>query len=117
MEPLADDDQKAFVLGLILLLISEYRQLSSAAVDHSYAGAGLRHVLVLEEAHRLLKNVATERQSEMMGNPQGKLVETFCNVVAEMRALGQGVMVIGRCRLKSLRMSSRTPIPKSPTGS
>ena len=94
LEPLADDDDKAFVLGLILLLISEYRQLSSAAVDHSYAGAGLRHVLVLEEAHRLLKNVATERQSEMMGNPQGKAVETFCNVVAEMRALGQGVVVV-----------------------
>ena len=94
LEPLADDDDKAFLVGLVLMLVSEYRQLSSPAVDHRYAGAGLRHVLVLEEAHRLLKNVATERQSEMMGNPKGKAVETFCNVVAEMRALGQGVVVV-----------------------
>lgn len=94
LEPLADDDDKAFFVGLVLMMISEYRQLSSPAVDHCYASTGLRHVLVLEEAHRLLKNVSTERQSEMMGNPRGKAVETFCNVVAEMRALGQGVVVV-----------------------
>ena len=93
LEPLADDDDKAFLVGLILMLVSEYRQLSSQAADHA-RDAGLRHVLVLEEAHRLLKNVSTERQSEMMGNPKGKAVETFCNVVAEMRALGQGVVVV-----------------------
>ena len=93
-EPLADDDDKAFLVGLILMLVSEYRQLSSQAADHGSVDAGLRHVLVLEEAHRLLKNVSTERQSEMMGNPKGKAVETFCNVIAEMRALGQGVVVV-----------------------
>ncbi|GAB5521693.1 MAG: hypothetical protein RhofKO_39440 [Rhodothermales bacterium] len=93
LEPLADDDDKAFLVGLILLLVSEYRQLSGPAADHR-RDPGLRHVLVLEEAHRLLKNVSTERQSEMMGNPKGKAVETFCNVVAEMRSLGQGVVVV-----------------------
>ncbi|WP_169703219.1 ATP-binding protein [Candidatus Kuenenia stuttgartiensis] len=30
----------------------------------------------------------------MVGNPKGKAVETFCNVIAEMRALGQGVIVV-----------------------
>jgi hypothetical protein len=54
----------------------------------------LRHILVVEEAHRLLKNVSTERRSEMLGNPKGKAVETFCNVIAEMRAYGQGVIVV-----------------------
>lgn len=50
--------------------------------------------MVIEEAHRLLKNVETERSSEMMGNPKGKAVEVFCNILAEMRSLGQGVAVV-----------------------
>ena len=29
-----------------------------------------------------------------MGNPKGKAVEVFCNILAEMRALGQGVAVV-----------------------
>ena len=94
LEPLADDDDKAFFLGLVLLLVSEYRQLNSQAVDLRNAQKGLQHVLVLEEAHRLLKNITTERQSEMMGNPKGKAVDSFCNAVAEMRSLGQGVVVV-----------------------
>ena len=49
--------------------------------------------LVIEEAHRLLKNVQTERTNEMLGNPKGKAVESFCNLIAEMRSYGQGVIV------------------------
>ncbi|QTA83794.1 p-loop domain-containing protein [Desulfonema limicola] len=55
---------------------------------------GLRHFMVIEEAHRLLKNVNIERTTEMMGNPKGKAVEVFCNILAEMRSLGQGVAVV-----------------------
>lgn len=46
-----------------------------------------------EEAHRLLKNVDTERGSEEMGNPKGKAVEHFTNMIAEMRSYGQGVII------------------------
>lgn len=94
MENLADDDDKAFFVGLILILISEFRQKSNPAINPGRTDAGLQHFLVIEEAHRLLKNVNTERISEMMGNPKGKAVEVFCNVIAEMRALGQGVAVV-----------------------
>jgi len=94
MESLADDDDKAFFVGLILVLISEYRQKENPAVNPGMGNKGLRHFMVIEEAHRLLKNVETERSSEMMGNPKGKAVEVFCNILAEMRALGQGVAVV-----------------------
>jgi len=94
MESLADDDDKAFFVGLILVLISEFRQKENPAVQPGKANKGLRHFLVIEEAHRLLKNVETERLSEMMGNPKGKAVEVFCNMLAEMRSLGQGVAVV-----------------------
>jgi len=94
MENLADDDDKAFFVGLILVLISEYRQGYNPAVNPGTYKKGLQHFMVIEEAHRLLKNVGTERGSEMMGNPKGKAVEVFCNVISEMRSLGQGVAVV-----------------------
>jgi hypothetical protein len=94
MENLADDDDKAFFVGLVLVLTSEYRQKDNPAINPGKKDAGLQHFLVIEEAHRLLKNVNTERNSEMMGNPKGKAVEVFCNVIAEMRSLGQGVAVV-----------------------
>jgi len=93
MESLADDDDKAFFVGLMLTLISEYRQRNNPSVNLN-ATRGLKNILVIEEAHRLLKNVSTERTSEMMGNPKGKAVEYFCNIIAEMRSLGQGVIVV-----------------------
>ena len=88
LEPLADDDDKAFFLGLLLILLDGHRKQTAEQAD------GLQHVLVIEEAHRLLKNVSTERTSEMLGNPRGKAVETFCNVIAEMRSRGQGIVIV-----------------------
>jgi hypothetical protein len=94
MENLADDDDKAFFVGLMLVLISEFRQKENPAVNPGTGNKGLCHFMVIEEAHRLLKNVETGRTSEMMGNPKGKAVEVFCNVISEMRSLGQGVAVV-----------------------
>nr|WP_246587308.1 DUF87 domain-containing protein [Advenella alkanexedens] len=94
MESLADDDDKAFFVGLVLVLLSEYRQKENPAVNPGMGNKGLRHFMVIEEAHRLLKNVDTERSSEMMGNPKGKAVEVFSNILAEMRSIGQGVAVV-----------------------
>ena len=92
LESLSDDDDKAFFVGLMLALVSEYRQGLARESGLTHAD-DLQHVLVIEEAHRLLKNVQTERTSEMLGNPKGKAVESFCNLIAEMRSYGQGVIV------------------------
>lgn len=94
MEGLADDDDKAFFVGLILVLIREHRQQSNPAINPGSTSRGLRHLIVIEEAHRLLQNINTERQSDLIGNPKGKAVEVFCNILAEMRSLGQGVAVV-----------------------
>jgi hypothetical protein len=99
LESLADDDDKAFFVGLILSLIAEYRQ-AAARRASSKQDDSLRHILVIEEAHRLLKNISTERSSEMLGNPKGKAVETFCNIIAEMRSFGQGVIVAEQIPMK-----------------
>lgn len=91
LEGLADDSDKAFCVGLLVILINEYRQVFKE--EHRNEKLGLQHLLVIEEAHRLLKNVETERSSENMGNPKGKAVEHFTNMIAEMRSYGQGVII------------------------
>jgi DNA helicase HerA-like ATPase len=47
---------------------------------------------VFEEAHRLLKNVNTEVGTED-ANTKGQAVETFTNMLAEIRAYGQGALI------------------------
>lgn len=88
LEGLTDDADKAFALGLLIIYLNEYRQVKQE-IDGS---TGLKHLLVIEEAHRLLQNVPTER-NEDLGNPKGKAVEHFTNMLAEMRSYGQGVIV------------------------
>lgn len=91
LEGLADDSDKAFCVGLLIVFINEYRQVYKEVQGNRKSG--LQHLLVIEEAHRLLKNVDTERSSENMGNPKGKAVEHFTNMIAEMRSYGQGVII------------------------
>lgn len=91
LEGLADDSDKAFSVGLLVIFINEYRQIQKEISGSQKMG--LQHLLVIEEAHRLLKNIETERISETMGNPKGKAVEHFTNMIAEMRSYGQGVIV------------------------
>lgn len=86
LEDIGDDDVKAFIIGIFLVQLYEYRKSSSANVSD------LRHVLLIEEAHRLLQNVSTAQSSEV-ANPRGKAVEFFCNMLAEIRAFGQGMII------------------------
>lgn len=90
LEGLADDSDKAFAVGLMVIFINEYRQ---TCERRHKSESPLVHLLVIEEAHRLLKNMSTEKTSEDMGNPKGKAVEHFTNMIAEMRSYGQGVIV------------------------
>ena len=88
---LGNDEEKAFMMGLILMALSEYWEAENSSGTPE--ALGLRHLTVIEEAHRLLRNVPTEKSSDEQSNIKGKGVETFCNVLAEIRAYGEGVLV------------------------
>jgi hypothetical protein len=91
LEGLADDSDKAFVVGLLIIYLTEYRFIEKEeSQSHSIE---LKHLLVIEEAHRLLKNISTEKTSEDLSNPKGKAIEHFTNMIAEMRGFGQGVLI------------------------
>ena len=85
LEGMGDEGDKAFLMGLVLIRLAEHRR----AAGHA---SSLVHLLVIEEAHRLLANVAA-RTSEEMANPRGQAVETFANLLSEIRAYGQGVVI------------------------
>jgi Helicase HerA, central domain len=85
LESLGDEGDKALLIALILIRMAEHRRATGQAGE-------LVHLLVIEEAHRLLANVPTQTGEEM-ANPRGQAVETFTNLLSEIRAYGQGVLV------------------------
>lgn len=87
LSTIGDDDEKAFLLGCILLKLAQHRQAEGLAAD------GLRHVTLIEEAHRLLRCVA-DTTGTVVANPRRQAVEAFSNMLAELRAFGEGLVVV-----------------------
>ena len=89
MEHIGSDDEKTFLMGMLLAKLYEYRRLQAASGPIK---PGLQHVLVFEEAHRLLKNTETQVDTES-SNMRAQAIEVFTNMLSEVRAYGQGVLV------------------------
>ncbi|MEU1458043.1 ATP-binding protein [Streptomyces avermitilis] len=88
LDGMGDDDDKAFVMGLLMIRLAEQRRTEADT-------AGLRHLLVIEEAHRLLANAhRPQGGGEAEADVRGKAVETFASLLSEIRAYGQGVIVV-----------------------
>jgi hypothetical protein len=85
LKMVSEDSEKSFLMGMILVFLYEYRE-SLGPHDN------LQHVMLVEEAHRLLKNVPTSQSAES-ANPAGKAVEFFTNMLAEIRSYGQGFVI------------------------
>jgi DNA helicase HerA-like ATPase len=84
LDRIGNDEEKAFTIGLLISRISAFRRLQGNST--------LRHVTVIEEAHRLLKNVSTEVGTEEASN-KAVAVEGFCNMLSEIRAYGEGIII------------------------
>lgn len=95
LEGLADDADKCLVMGTILIQYFEYLKLNFADTEKNT----LKHIIILEEAHRLFKNQKTEKSSEGP-NPTGQLVETLSNIMAEIRAFGEGMLIVDQSPTK-----------------
>jgi len=81
IEDVANDEDKAFLIGTLIIRITEHLRLRSRAEP----GEGLRHVIVIEEAHRLLR-AGREGAS-------AHAVELFASMLAEIRAYGEGIVI------------------------
>lgn len=99
LERLADESDKAFLMGLLLIRLVEFRRGQRRAAGHFRpSGDVLRHMLVIEEAHRLLANVTPGSGSDNTARAQA--VESFSNLLAEIRAYGQGIVVVDQVPTK-----------------
>jgi len=88
IEDVGDDADKAFLMGTVLIRLAEHLRLRHRTGP---AVTGLRHLTVVEEAHRLL------RRAEPDGQPgagaAGHAVEMFAGLLAEIRAYGEGLVI------------------------
>jgi uncharacterized protein len=90
IEDVANDEDKAFLIGTLIIRLVEHLRMRA----RSDPADGLTHVIVIEEAHRLLR-ASREGAS-------AHAVELFASLLAEIRAYGEGIMVVEQIPAKLL---------------
>lgn len=83
---LGDDEEKSFVMALLLCKLYEYAESRQAGSRQ------LQHLTLIEEAHRLLTATRPASSGET-ADAQAKAVGMFTDMLAEMRAYGEGFLV------------------------
>lgn len=83
-----DDQDRAFIMSLLLQFLYEYRIAESESGKISFNANECRHLVVVEEAHRVMG------RNENPDSPQYKSGLMFSNFLSEVRAYGQGMMVV-----------------------
>lgn len=81
-------DTKALIMGILIMKLQEYRFRQEIEPNQQ-----LKHVVVLEEAHNILKKTSTEQSMEG-SNLAGKSVEMLTNAIAEMRTYGESFFIV-----------------------
>jgi uncharacterized protein len=90
IEDVGDDSDKAFLMGTVLIRLAEHLRMAHRA--RPPGPVTLRHLTVIEEAHRLLRR----HQAADGGAPGGAAahaVEMFAGLLAEIRAYGEGLII------------------------
>ena len=95
LEELADDGDKCILMGIIMTQYFQFVKLERG----KYAEEGLRHLLIIEEAHRLFKNVQGISDTESVSSVE-QMVDTLSNMMAEIRAYGEGLFIVDQSPAK-----------------
>ncbi|MEW6367238.1 MAG: DUF87 domain-containing protein [Acidobacteriota bacterium] len=93
LKNVGDDAEKAFLMALLLINLYEYCETAR------HYGGGLQHITLIEESHRLLKNIPPALSAES-ANPRGKAVEMFSDILAEIREYGEGFIIVDQVPAK-----------------
>ena len=88
IEDVANDEDKAFLIGTLIIKIVEHLRMRAKTGPAD----GLRHVIVIEEAHRLLR---ADREGA-----SAHAVELFASLLAEIRAYGEGIVIAEQIPVK-----------------
>ena len=90
IEDVGDDSDKAFLMGTVLIRLVEHLRMVNRATPSG--PATLRHLTVIEEAHRLLRRPEAPG-SGASGGAAAHAVEMFAGLLAEIRAYGEGLII------------------------
>lgn len=91
-----NESDKGLVVMFLLVMLREYREKNKFPGD-------LGHITVVEEAHNVLSNPTPGTASEA----QEKAVQAFCNMLAEIRSLGEGLIIADQSPQKLARDAIR----------
>ncbi|MCA9874806.1 MAG: ATP-binding protein [Anaerolineales bacterium] len=85
---IGDDEDKALMMAFVLLAVNEYLDKGRPRQQKGQ----LQHVILIEEAHRLLENSSNETSAEQ-ANTKGQAAQAFARALAENRKYGEGIMI------------------------
>jgi hypothetical protein len=92
---ISDNRDKALIMALLLVSLFEYRVSSfqlDAEVQRRAKANRVCHLTVVEEAHRLLANPQLDYAG--IGNPQAVVSGMFSETLSEIRAYGEGLLIV-----------------------
>jgi DNA helicase HerA-like ATPase len=88
MDDIQDADEKAVLAAFVL------DRIRAGAKNRGSTGGELRHVTVIEEAHRLLAKANVASGDAASGDQaRADAVRAFCEAIAELRSLGEGFIL------------------------
>lgn len=83
-----DDVDKSFFMAIILQFLYEYRCAQAEVGEIDFNDNGCQHLTVIEEAHRVMA------KCEKPDMPQYKSAMMFSNILSEIRAYGEGLVLV-----------------------
>ena len=83
-----DDSDKGFFMSLILQLLYEYRTAIAELGRVDFNDNDCKHLTVIEEAHRVMM------KCDKPDMPQYKTAMMFSNMLSEIRAYGEGMLLV-----------------------
>jgi hypothetical protein len=89
---LKDPRDKAFTMALILQFLYEYRTAQADLGTLTMNSGRLRHLTVVEEAHRVMARPPASQMGE--ANPQAVAAQLFSDLLSEIRAYGEGLLIV-----------------------
>ncbi len=80
-----NEDDKALTMMFLLTLMREYRE--------THPSSSIQHLTVVEEAHNVLSNAQSVGNTEVAADTKAKAVSSFSNILSEVRAYGEGILI------------------------
>jgi len=77
----------ALVMGFLITSLTEHIQAKFSGKE-----IRLRHVTLIEEAHRVM-SAQTKSQGDHVADPRSGASEDFANILSEVRAFGEGIII------------------------